>query len=526
MVACVCLDLAETRRALASTYARSLGLSAGSSVSLGTVEAQLAKALPQRFRVSLDDLTQRQRLRFSPLEVDRPLSELLGQFKVETPAPGFSLASLFWISGEGKASLPSPYADCLPASPRALENLYYSLESLLTMDREDATRVAVRVLLETAVETGLQRRPVLDVESRALLTVEGASEDNEPSRLALDFAPLLYARQRGSVWAFRPLSEREDIVVEFGVMGRLIVSVMKDGEDTEIQVDPALAYGMLLAREFTSYADVFHEDINGGEPISGGGPSTFLNLRVGRGRGDRYFLMLPRWTTFYDYFVFDRTWRTGMTAISSVSDGFDKDPPELVAGMVLRFLRMVAEVQVDRTCVGVDALTAQRLASPDAAAALEQEWRETRDALIAAAERGGNPSREVAFVDWLTRLMPMACHPWLLPQWLITELLTLRPRLLAEMGRSQARNFELAVLLRQRIQANLGEEWVTPLFETFAEVPDVEIDTLYPAHLQALQQKQRQMLASPPYAQLGPEVGPHAIAVLREMVSEEQQREQ
>ncbi|WP_445152408.1 hypothetical protein [Baekduia sp. Peel2402] len=523
VVVCVCLDLIEAHRALAASYAQALRVRPDSMGTASVVEAQLAKALPQRFRVSLTELTQRQRLAFTPLEAGRPpLAAILNKIEVPTANSQFSLGSLFWLHSDADDDMPSPYAKCLPGTARTLESLYFALAA---QAEERNWEKAVRLILESAIEYGLQATPIPGYTARTLLSVEEPQDDRDRPILNLDFGPLRYARSTQDQRVLRIDPERTDRSIEIGSLGRNTYAIATGDSQNETQsaVDPALALGMVLAREFSHHADVYREELAGGEPVAGGGPSFFLNVRVGAFRGDRWFLLLPRWKSFYDYFAFDAIWRQSLTNADAVSMGLDIDPPELLHALVLSFLRTVGEVQMARTGTPLTRDEAERTMRPAAREHIAQIWAEVRTCLHDAACSDASAEARSAFLEWTSTFLPMACHPWILPQWLIDEILEARLTMLVAMGRAQARNFELSSILSRRIRANLGEEWITPLFGIFDGMPDMEIGDLRPAHLAAVEQRQKLQLRA---AESGSsnELSSIALKVLREMLAEEEQQ--
>lgn len=540
VVVCICLDPSEARDILSADYVRSLGLTAMPVTAHSIVEAQLSKVLPRQRRVVLDDLTQLERLSFTPLDSSGrpPLSDLLSQFTFETSEQlsesreSFTLERLFWLT-EHDGTRPSPYAECLPAVPRDLENLYFALTAALGEEGLPDISEAAKTIVESAVHDGYQRTPNRNLDPEILFRIERSSDARQKPRLLLDFSPLGYARHATSSLIFR-LNDQRGLTVAFAALSSIVGTLEdSDGNNSKQRVHPSLTLGLLLAREFTQYAEIFDEEIGGGEPIAGGRNGGFLNFHVGPQRADEGFLILPAWRAYYDYFAFDFTWRAALRDAEQASKHLDEHPSTLVAGLIVSFQRLVAETQIDRQPQQIDTSVLGEL-SEGSAEALRAEWKRARIKMEEAGRiRSGATHRVEAFRDWLNYYMPMALHPWLLPDPLIEEALEMRAEML---GTGASSNYQLDVYLHQRIRANLGEDWITPLFDIFERLPGVNLKALSESHQRAVHDRE-QMLALgasiPPRtatstsegAQVSPtELGQHAIAILRTMIDEEVRR--
>ena len=315
-------------------------------------------------------------------------------------------------------------------------------------------------------------------------------------------------------------------MVELGGLGVLKGSVQEPGEKEQEKhiLHPSMTLGMLLGREFTNYGELFQEDMTGGEPVSGGRPSYLLNLHEGPTPADRYFLILPRWRTFYDYFAFDAGWRSAIGYAQAATADLDIDPPGLLPGMVITYMRMIAEIQTHRAST-LAPEEFEEFCGNDPQAVLVSAWELAAKAISEAIDGSEGPRQRV-FQGWILNYLPMACHPWLMPDWLIQRILSRRAVLMEYMRGS---NLELRQTLHQRIRVNLGDDWVTPIFEAFREMPDLELDLLRAKHEQSVQLKKRELLMLTPAvdsAQVpSSDLARHGVHLLQEMLLEAQQRE-
>jgi hypothetical protein len=528
---CVCLDLTETRNVLSAEYVRSLGMDLRPEGAYAIVEAQLSKALPAPLRVNLPTLSQAQRLSFVPLGYPRPpLEDLLSQLEVPVAGGSFCVGDLFWLpDASGRRGKPSPYADCLPAVPRDLEQLHHALYAYVSDSTGEETAGlagVVQLLVESAVRNGYRRTPDPRVDVERLVSVEQPATEGELPRLLLDFTGLNYVRESPSdSLRMRPDPERVDFSVETGTLGliKAVVGEEDEGQGQRI-LHPSLALGLLLGREFGWYGQLFQEDITGGEAVIGGRANYIMNLRDGTFAGDRFFLVLPRWRTFYDYFAFEAAWRSALGHARDLTIGFDFDPPGVLPGLIITYIRSIAEIQSDRRAE----VTREEFAEfcePAPEEALAAAWERAAGAIAYALE-SEDDIRHRAFQNWVLVYLAMACHPWLLPDWMIERILAERASWVDAIGGS---NSELRQALHQRIRANLGESWVTPIFEAFRDMPDLELDVLEIRHQQSVSQREHELLGtSPPAASIrmpSSELARIATEILQEMMREEQQRE-
>jgi hypothetical protein len=532
VVVCVCLDLSEARTVLSADYVKSLGINLTPDAAYSIVEAQLSKALPAQLRVNLGELSLAERLAFTPLELERPsLGELLSQLEVEVPHAEFRVGDLFWLPDDrGGQGRPSPYADCLPAIPRDLEHLHHAVYALRSGEAGDDgmpdSAAIGSLLVESAIRSGFRRAPIPGLEVERLVRVERAATEDELPRLKIDFSGLDYLRESPPEGlTVRPDASRPEFVIEFRSLGILKAFVSDSGDDEQDKhlLHPSLSLALLLAREFTNYGELFQEDVSGGEPISGGGRNHVLNLREGSTGADRYFLVLPRWRTFYDYFAFDARWRSALAHARDRTDHMEIDPPALTPGLTILFMRVVAEIQMTRA-PKLDPREFDEMCDPgNPEAVLIAAW-ERAAAAITEASLPSESARDRAFQQWITNFLPMVCHPWLMPNWLIESVLAHRAELAERM---RITNFELRGTLHQRIRANLGDNWVTPIFDAFKDMPDLQLDALRTKQEQAVRLKEQEMLIRAPTAGLTrvppPELARHAIALLRDMIREAQE---
>ena len=512
--------MGEARKVLSARYAGELGLPPESAYSV--MEAQLSKALPQQLRLTLPELSPAERLAFTPLGSTGPdLDAVLAGFSVPTSDSVFRLNELFHLSEPNDGnSPPSPYADCLPTVPRDIQNVYYSLAGILASSEGMAgATAAAQIVVESAIQNGFRRSPSSKVSPEGMFHVARTTEDDVP-QMILDFTSISYVRRwKEEVVTLHSNYGEHEVGFDFGALS-VPRSSVESGEDAPVHhLDSALTLGLLLAREFSNHGRLFSEEISGGEPVSGGRSSPILNISVGASDGDSYFLVLPRWVTFYDYFVFDHVWRVGMLNASRTLDQHNvTDAPHVVAALAIVFIRIVAEVQLNRSALPLEVDDIRLLITEsDTEALLRRLWDETASVVEKAISHADDSSRYGKFRTWVTSLMPMACHPWILPRWMLEELLALRNVLVG----SREGHAELRVILQQRIRSHLGEDWVTPMLEVLSQHDYLELDAVCQAHEYACEQRQRLSFAMPPVSDLKPpELARDAIAVLNEMVTD------
>jgi hypothetical protein len=169
VVPLVCLTESSVRDALANhnlRHWRSMDFGPAQSlvaspenVSLA-VQRQLVKALPVHLRVILEDVHIGDRLTFIPIRTEgsESLGDLLARFPIAGMAHIDSLADLFTIREASSNGIvaPSAHCECLPSSPRELEQLHARLSLLAMVDEglpgEIQTRQAIQHIVSSAIE--------------------------------------------------------------------------------------------------------------------------------------------------------------------------------------------------------------------------------------------------------------------------------------------------------------------------------------------------------------------------------------
>lgn len=472
VVVCVSLEDAQTTlyESSLATHAAAITPSRG-RLATSDAEAQLQKTFPPRYRVELQSIASPARLDFVPIGAELPLSALLDRIRTKgTGLPFRSVLDLFQ-HGSGRTRTASQYAECLPPTPRQLEDLYYGLLNCVELGRSaDQVSSTARTLVESALDCGYRANPISEI-ARAKLAEFIIVEGERTSRVSINFGPLSYYRDAGSASTME-FTVVADVPTQlrFGAVGG-VRSRLEASPNSE--VPQATTLGLLLAREFSVDRDLFDEQILGGEPIIGGRRSELANIVIAGEEGDSLFFVLPRWRTQYDYFAIDRIWSKILRDAGDATRGFGADdPPDVGLLLSLLFIRVVSDVQhLRRTSFSARSMVEDLSLSSDAASGtLETAFASAHSSLLRAAREADASPRGWIFRGWLQELLPMMLHPLIVPAPWRDRVLAIRREGLELCGAPRDSDLKFQRALSRRLQRSLGEPWVDGMLD-LADAP-------------------------------------------------------
>lgn len=509
----VCLagiDLDEAALALGEHYLRGYpSLKAFEAADSSTVvrmnrvvESQLSKAIPPQWRNTIRGLTLTERLDFTPLgsHDTRSIAELLKSFPLPLNAATADPLSYLFYLPRG-ASEPSPYAQCLPSSPRELSALHAQLKWILERENTDGStsRLAARILIEYGMNFGIRNSGSLSLRADEFVSFDDTVDSNS---IYLDFTKVNVYGQSMHDFVRIPTHGLEvGSEIEVGKPSR---NVSRYGpRDARFEDKPrlhvAVLHSLLLSRELSIVHPLFREDATGGAPIKGRATTQALTMILGKETTDGNFLNYPSWDGYYDYYLVDHAWdlvlqklRGGPTRAA--------DHRTTVAAVTLEWWRIITAVQLQRTIptdLGsfLDLLSQRRANSSEL---LRNAWRSVWDGIREAYLGELNSVltkpediRAHDFTDWVEARFLNFYYPPLQHPWFIELTLEARSALLKQVDRLSLGNAFFASLLTTRLRRVTDEEWIGPLIEVLSRFDPQAGSEIHRLHQAARSNRER-----------------------------------
>ncbi|WP_163511591.1 P-loop NTPase fold protein [Fodinicola acaciae] len=490
VICLVCIDIDEARFALGEHYLRAyphLGSDAAYQMELqqrlnGIIESQLAKAIPPQRRITIRELSLRERLAYFPLNTpsSEPLLDLLARFSLPAGgAPATTLAELFTL---GDKDQPSPYARCLSSNPRDLESLHFQLQKARAERADLGARLAVRAILEHGLQFGLRNSPV-SIRASDLMTFDPSFGTNT---LRIDFEKIGLALHRPSETLTLPTrSLPSGSEIALGLLSETVgtLSERRGGERMSARIDVAATNSLLLAREFSYSQRLVDEESIGGLPSKGGmNGSNAVRVSLGMERVDNLLLLHPAWEGHYDYFLVSKAWAEVHQAVR-IARTSATDHKSIIAAATLEWWRIHAHIQRERTLPSSLGDIVRSCANAGALEAnFESVWRSIEHLYRNELERNEERARD--FVFWVEVYLLFICHPAICPRWFTEKLLKSRQRMVDQFGRGPIANSRLAARMSERLRKSTQASWIVPFIELtkfFDESVAYDIERLHRA---------------------------------------------
>ncbi len=497
VVGITCLDLDEARAVLFDAYTSSYRTPPSPQLASRVVEAQIAKAFPDDYRVTIGGLDSEHKLAFKALDLPLPgLEELCESYPIGGRFADDTVASVLRLPGSGKPSL---YADALPANPRDLRGLAYRL-SVAASSSFPAGEAAIE-LCRLAIANGLKLSGATDPElwSAGLPFEVLPPVDGQPACvLRLDNIRVSGVADRQRTI---PEDKHDDgtTIIKIGHDSAIETTLVTAGERQTIRrLDPSFSAAILLVREYEHYYGVIRCSVSGNVPYRGGErASRYLEVAMDGSATDDRFLNVPPWEAYYDYFVFDEA-IDELVSVATTSHALP-DRRLAIEAYFIDFCRNVVAVQLRRETAKEPVRVSKRVRRGGIEAAsrtidreLTRLFEEIEECL--RVEDGRSPSDDVRAKDfqyWVEVRMMNICHDRLVRQEFIDRLALHRTQLLESRKRLAVANGELAALLESRVKAALDEKWVISLILLTQRLDEERGAILLAAHSAALEAIER-----------------------------------
>ncbi len=515
----VAIDLEEARRVLATKMAIAPGQPSAPALretasglfvtkapaSQATVDGQLTKLFRPDLRVSLRPLMPSERLDFKPIGEPESISELLDRFELGGMLGGSTMLGLFRQENLGRVTA-TPYANCLSSNRRRLTSLHRQMAHLLKANHPEtihdtATANLARLLLEHGAEEGVRESYINGIAPSDFIRFDD-DEAGDPV-LHVDFRSLSYfgaIRDRSTVWQRRgsdkisgrarsanylnELTSQSSHGLALQLAGGFTVRIRlaDSSSDTGPAVSPALANVLLLARDLSiNYGIPCDERVSGNPPYRGG----FGRKIVALDDTDDEFIQLPLWDGELDYWLFDQTWGQ----IVKIVDSTSSDSTSVAIAAVADAWRSVMTIQTSRRGASPETMAGVAEGRRPSPEVIEDALHDCGRIYLSAVDDRSVRARD--YVDWFESSLPMALHPWLLPEPTVQRGIEILAGLFAEAGRTAEASARLESALRRRVVRGLGEEWVDPLIALVRRFgTDEEADSLLERHRRQLESRE------------------------------------
>ena len=438
---------------------------------------QLVKSFPRSLRVTLPEVPQASRLKYRPLGAEITLEQILERFP-SLSEHYKSLADYFEVrNGSGDLIGFSRYIDCLSDNRRDLRQLHEALESIEVADTIGAGN-ALAVILQHRLESTSEETPSALSEAIAIQMHSGERPSLEMDLREIGFgkltagaSPIYKPPLHGPqpiAWSKSPILMRD--IMRFRAVYQphtLENSELEDKSSSDAQVE--------LNRQFVSLLNLAWEI----RTVCGEGSDSFLILgHFGRfgtpgtsdwtdlvGADTRnvawVYWVTPDWEEYSDYNTYLVGWSSIHQALQSreapVGDTY------LLEYVLLCHLHLIANVQIHRRVPDEFGSVDRQI---DIAPLSRLQWDEMKDGYLgrvrglledALAYSRSVPSlRNLDFVAWFERFLPLAATPLLCPSSLSEWILNTWRSNVAEGDRVRAAN-NAAIIAERNLTNDLGE---------------------------------------------------------------------
>ncbi|WP_191282292.1 hypothetical protein [Pseudolysinimonas yzui] len=449
-------------------------------------DAALTKSLPTHRRVHLHPLSDEAKLTFTPVGATESLEGLLGQIWLPSHITDeeTALSELFRVPlpkafGDRRrnASLGvTPYASALPSGLRDLEFLYKAIERHKSSGSAAAWRVALELLHVSLRHVD----PALANELENLVRFSGADAESVDA----DFSEI-----KTQPWSESP--RQVDVGTDYVVFYRRFHPVLSIGQGAKLPLE--LAQSVLLMLDVAARTLNPDIQVRGRRPYAGGFGTRLADVYLDGKVADHFFLALPTWEGFSDYYAFFAYWEWACERLAAVEKSLEITT-QVTERVALAHLMLVAAVQRSELTSVVTRLG--RVLDPDLPTgatwtrrrnqALDRVHADLATAYEAAVNSRSQRDRD--FVAWFERYLPLGFHPMFLGksgddhswEWWIDVVRRAKRRHKTE---------GLVRALETRIRENLGEQWIEPLLDGLGRLDLSSADKLRDRHIEAIQSR-------------------------------------
>jgi KAP family P-loop domain len=435
---------------------------------------QRIKHFPISLRTELKILTPKQRLEFAPIGSELTMLNMLKKIPLigieflDNAADLYDLGPRIGL----KEIIPSYFTEGFPSIPRALEQLYETLERLVSsgLKEQALSSEAFHFLVSQCLEScepewkSLVPPPVKWIKNCSEYTVE---LDCREFRTGANIG-----RGRGiSIENNGPQGRIRRSIQDY--LGSYCIVNKKDDSEKAQRLPLGFSESVLLAKMLSEPGEdrVFGWDGQYGSiMLQGGGAWTrYMSVTVGPEDTDGSFWLVPDWENSYDYYLYGEIWNRTVHRFSESDLQYAETHTNILEWVFLLHLKLVCSIEQGRTIKKniwdqSSKQLADMLDNNELWKSFQKQRRDEIKQEIASLYANGQENlqerRKSDFCTWVEIMLPFAADRLSLPAETGNWVLEIREEILKRHDQLADSDESLAKALVRRIHRHIENRWV------------------------------------------------------------------